>query len=155
MNLPVILVGQSGGFQRRRFARNVTLATSGTTPLIKAADSGVMAWAAVTTSGAITSGADRKVVSKQSGAPNPDLAEVFINYVLDFQVGADISNFTAYASPNQAAIDAGSIDEAYLTNPAIYPDEARMQQLFYVISSPTLAPIYTHTWEQLKTQLAR
>jgi hypothetical protein len=34
--------------------------------------------------------------------------------VLDSQVGADISNFTAYASPNQAAIDNGLIEQSYL-----------------------------------------
>ena len=45
------------------------------------------------------------------GAPNKALAEVFIDYVLDPQVGADISNYTAYGTPNAAALDQALIDE--------------------------------------------
>jgi spermidine/putrescine transport system substrate-binding protein len=86
-------------------------------------------------------------------AQHKALAQTFIDYVLDAQVGADISNFTAYASPNQAAINAGLIDEDYLTNAAIYPDANTLRNLFFVKSDPTLAPIYDQSWEQLKTTL--
>lgn len=55
------------------------------------------------------------------GAPNKSLAELFINYVYDPGVGASISNYTQYGSPNQAAIDMGLIDPSLLNNPAIYP----------------------------------
>lgn len=89
------------------------------------------------------------------GAANPALAAVFIDYILDPQVGADISNFTAYASPNQAAIDGNLIDERYLTNLAIYPDAATAQNLFYIKSSEQLEPIYAQDWDQLKATLKR
>ena len=56
-----------------------------------------------------------------TGAPNMPLAEAFLDYILDPQVGADISNYTAYASPNQAAIDEKLIDARMLDNPSIYP----------------------------------
>lgn len=36
-------------------------------------------------------------------APHPDLANEFINYILDASVGASLSNFNQYASPNAAA----------------------------------------------------
>ncbi len=36
-------------------------------------------------------------------APHPDLALQFINYILNAHVGADLSNFNQYASPNQAS----------------------------------------------------
>ncbi len=88
-------------------------------------------------------------------APHPDLAEAFIDYILDAQVSADISNFTAYASPNQAAIDGGLIEQDYLSNPAIYPDASVTKSLFYVISSPKIAPIYTQNWDALKSILQR
>ncbi len=88
-------------------------------------------------------------------APHPDLAEAFIDYVLDSQVGADISNFTAYASPNQAAIDNGLIEQSYLTNAGIYPDAEVTKSLFYVVSSPELAPIFTQNWDALKATLNR
>ncbi|MFN8563810.1 MAG: ABC transporter substrate-binding protein [Anaerolineae bacterium] len=45
-----------------------------------------------------------------TGAPNKPLARFSVNYILDPQVGTDINNYTAYASPDQAAIDAGLID---------------------------------------------
>jgi spermidine/putrescine transport system substrate-binding protein len=36
-------------------------------------------------------------------APNPYTAEVFINYLLDAGIGAQLSNYTYYFTPNQAA----------------------------------------------------
>jgi spermidine/putrescine transport system substrate-binding protein len=36
-------------------------------------------------------------------APNPQLALQFINFILNANVGADLSNFNQYASPNQAS----------------------------------------------------
>ena len=36
-------------------------------------------------------------------APNPQLALQFINFILDANHGADLSNFNQYSSPNQAA----------------------------------------------------
>ncbi|MEP6988671.1 MAG: spermidine/putrescine ABC transporter substrate-binding protein, partial [Chloroflexota bacterium] len=84
-----------------------------------------------------------------------DLAEAFIDYVLDSQVGADISNFTAYASPNQAAIDDGLIQQSYLSNASIYPNATVTKSLFYVVSSPEIAPIFTKNWDALKATLQR
>ena len=55
------------------------------------------------------------------GAPHKELAEKFINFILQPEVGAKISNFTHYGSPNKAAIDKGLIDPKDLKNPQIYP----------------------------------
>jgi spermidine/putrescine transport system substrate-binding protein len=82
-----------------------------------------------------------------AGAQNHALAEVFIDYILQPQVGATISNFTAYASPNQLAINMGMIDEPLLTNTAIYPDEATMEQLFFVQRSPSVEALYNEAWD--------
>lgn len=87
------------------------------------------------------------------GAPNKALAEVFIDYILDRQVGADISNYTAYASPNQASIDAGLINEEYLNNTAIYPSSDDMEDLFSAISNEELAIIYGGEWAIIKTSV--
>ncbi|HEX2905403.1 MAG TPA: spermidine/putrescine ABC transporter substrate-binding protein, partial [Phototrophicaceae bacterium] len=51
------------------------------------------------------------------GAQNQRLAEAFIDYVLHPQVGADISNYIAHASPNQASIDLGLIDAEMINSP--------------------------------------
>jgi len=83
-------------------------------------------------------------------APNPELAMVFINYVLDPQVGADISNFTAYASPNQAAIDAGLIDEELLEDTSIYPTEEMRENLFFIVNTePETENLYNDAWDEL------
>jgi len=88
-------------------------------------------------------------------AKHPELAAAFIDYILDAQVGADISNFTAYASPNQTAIDDGLIQQSYLTNASIYPSAAVTKNFFYVISNPEIAPIFTQNWDALTAALKR
>ena len=83
-------------------------------------------------------------------APNPELAMVFIDYILDPQVGADISDYTAYASPNQAAIEQGLIDEEMLMDSSIYPsDETRMN--LFVIQDTTAEQdeLYNNAWDEL------
>lgn len=85
-----------------------------------------------------------------NGAPNKRLAETFIDYLLVPQVSADIGNYTAYASPNQAAIDAGLVESRYLDNPAIYPDEALLARLFLIVSNPELGERYATEWQLVK-----
>ncbi|HWV57962.1 MAG TPA: spermidine/putrescine ABC transporter substrate-binding protein [Longimicrobiales bacterium] len=55
------------------------------------------------------------------GARAKYAAEVFINFLLDAEVGGRLSNFTRYASPNAAA--RAYIDEDLLSDPSVYPDE--------------------------------
>jgi spermidine/putrescine transport system substrate-binding protein len=88
-------------------------------------------------------------------APNPDLSMAFLDYILDPQVGADISNYTAYASPNQKAIDDKLIDESYLTNPIIYPT-AEVDATLFTVSDmgDEAAKLYTDAWTQVKTALS-
>ncbi|MCS7071265.1 MAG: spermidine/putrescine ABC transporter substrate-binding protein, partial [Anaerolinea sp.] len=85
-----------------------------------------------------------------AGAPNPDLAHVFIDYILDPQVGADISNYLAYGSPNQAAIDAGLIDPELLANPAIYPSPEVQAMLYSIIAVPEAEVDYLSAWDEIK-----
>lgn len=83
-------------------------------------------------------------------APNPELANIFIDYILHPQVGADISNYTAYASPNQAAISLGLILEEFLNEPAIYPDEEKLERLFsIVVVSAEAEQFYNDAWDEL------
>jgi spermidine/putrescine-binding protein len=86
-------------------------------------------------------------------APNPELAQVFIDYILDAQVGADLSNFTSYASPNQASIDAGLIDETMLTDAGIYPNEETMMRLYSTQELPDVEQLYTDLWDEVKLEV--
>jgi len=90
------------------------------------------------------------------GAPHKELAQAFINYILDPQVGADISNYTAFATPNQKALDEKLIDPAYLDSPIIYPDEATNKSLFTVVDvGDDAARLYNDAWTELKTLLGQ
>jgi spermidine/putrescine transport system substrate-binding protein len=55
------------------------------------------------------------------GAPHPENAHAFINYVHQPDVHALIAETIEYATPNKTA--AQSMDEAYQNNPAIFPPE--------------------------------
>lgn len=56
------------------------------------------------------------------GAPSPNNAHAFINFILDGQVGAGIAKAIQYPTPNKAAKDL--MDEAYKTNPITFPPAA-------------------------------
>ena len=83
-------------------------------------------------------------------APNQALAEVFIDYVLDPQVGADISNYTAYGSPNQAAIEGGLIDEELLNDTGIYPTQETLDRLFFVEQDAEREQLYQNAWDEVR-----
>jgi spermidine/putrescine transport system substrate-binding protein len=89
------------------------------------------------------------------GAPNKALAEVFIDYILDPQVGADISNYTAFASPNKAAVDQKLIDAALLDNPGIYPPADVMAKLFSTKQDADSEYLYNNAWEEVKIALGQ
>ncbi len=83
-------------------------------------------------------------------APNHALAEVFIDYILDAKAGADISNYTAYGSPNRASIDGGFIDEALLSNKGIYPSEETRSKLFFIEQGPMREQLYNDAWDEVR-----
>src|SRR5690606_28059422 len=56
-----------------------------------------------------------------ANAPHRDLAEKFINFILKPEIGAKISNFTQFTTPNAEAKK--FIKPELLNNRAIYPDE--------------------------------
>ncbi len=89
------------------------------------------------------------------GAPNKALAQIFIDYVLNPQVGADIANFTAYGSPNQTAIDENLIESQYLDNPAIYPNADVQSRLFFIQSTATMEQLYGDEWTRVKTAVGK
>ena len=63
------------------------------------------------------------------GAPHPENALAFINYLLDAEAGAKIADFIQYATPNAAAKKLMSQD--YLENPAIFPSEETLARCEY------------------------
>src|SRR5690606_23013469 len=83
-------------------------------------------------------------------APNPDNAHAFINYILEPEVAADVTNYVWYANPNAAA-DA-FVDPEILADPAIYPTEAVMAKLFAIKArSVQYDQQLTAAWQRIRS----
>jgi len=83
-------------------------------------------------------------------APHRDVAEKFINYILDAKVGAQLSNFNQYATPNKAARE--FITPADLGNTAIYPPAEMMEKLEFVNDLGDANKLYDEVWTQVKSK---
>jgi spermidine/putrescine transport system substrate-binding protein len=91
---------------------------------------------------------DNLVVMAQ--APHRDLAEKFINFLLDAEIGAKIANGMTFASPNAAARK--FIDPALLNNPAIYPGAEDMGRLEYLSDLGRATRLYDQVWTSVKAR---
>ena len=85
-----------------------------------------------------------------SKAPHRDLAEKFINYILDAKVGAQLSNFNQYATPNKASLE--FIAPADLKNAAIYPTDEQMKVLEFTKDLGAKGPWYDELWTSIKSK---
>lgn len=95
---------------------------------------------------------DTLVVLKRS--PNPELAHRFINYILDAEVGAAISNYTYYATPNAAAQPL--LDDFLKEVPALNPPAVWLTDgtLDFIGELPSGRPqrLYDRIWTELKSR---
>jgi spermidine/putrescine transport system substrate-binding protein len=90
-----------------------------------------------------------------AGAPNVELAHAFIDYILDPKVGADISNYTAYATPLKMSVVGDLIDPEMLSNPGIYPTPEILSNLFSIKQDADLEYLYNNAWEEVKIALGQ
>jgi spermidine/putrescine transport system substrate-binding protein len=87
-------------------------------------------------------------------ARHKELAEEFINYILEPEVGAALSRYTRYSTPNQAALP--FIDEADRNNPSLYPSAEIRSQLFYQVDVGYEATqLYEEAWNEVKAAILR
>jgi spermidine/putrescine transport system substrate-binding protein len=89
------------------------------------------------------------------GAKNKQLAEKFINYIYDAKVGASISNFVKYGSPNQAALDQGLIDPADAANTAIYPTDEVLKNLHFIKDLGDVQSMYDEVFADIKAGVSQ
>jgi len=82
------------------------------------------------------------------GAPNPDMAHAFINYILDGKAGAEITQTIRYPTPNMAAAQA--MDDAYRNNPVIFPPKAILAKCEYAHYT---GEAYAHAVEDAMTRV--
>lgn len=85
-----------------------------------------------------------------SRAPHRAVAEKFLNFVLDPEVGAKLADFNQYATPNKAAKQHVNPDN--LKNTAIYPDPETMARLEFLRDLGKSARLYDEMWTQVKAR---
>ncbi len=83
-----------------------------------------------------------------ANAPNKENAEKFMNYLLDAEVGAAISNFNRYATPNQAALP--FINEEDRNSPGLYPPDEVLARLFFFADIGDAAQLYEDAWDDVQ-----
>jgi spermidine/putrescine transport system substrate-binding protein len=83
-------------------------------------------------------------------APHRDLAEKFVNFILDARIGAQLSNFTQYSSPNKAALP--FVRSQDLKNPTVYPPPELRAKLEVLEDLGSKSRLYDEIWTQVKAR---
>jgi spermidine/putrescine transport system substrate-binding protein len=73
-----------------------------------------------------------------------------MNYLLDAENGAAITNFTYFGSPNEAASE--FIDAEVLEDPSIYPPEEVLARLEWLEEVGDAVFLYDEMWTAIKGQ---
>lgn len=89
---------------------------------------------------------DNLVVLQKS--PNHELAYKFINFLLEPEIAAQISNSIGYATPVAAAM--GLIEEK--DNPLIYPTEEKRARLELLSDLGDQADAFNNVWSEVKSR---
>jgi spermidine/putrescine transport system substrate-binding protein len=76
-------------------------------------------------------------------APHKRAAHQFLDYILRAEVGASISTFTGYGSPNQAAL-------AKMEKPVPYPTDEEMKKLEYQLDLASNSAAWDQIWTEIK-----
>ncbi|MEA5418833.1 spermidine/putrescine ABC transporter substrate-binding protein [Spirulina sp. CCNP1310] len=90
-----------------------------------------------------------------TGARNPEMAEKFINFILEPEIGAKVSNYVKFGSPNKAAIEQGLIAEEDLNNPGIYPSPETFNNLEYAQELGGDTQLFDDAWTELKVAIGQ
>ena len=89
---------------------------------------------------------DTACITDEAKAPNA--AHAFINFTLNAQVNAEITNYVYYATPNAAAKE--YVDEAALENESIYPSEETMQNLEFIRNLGQATTMWSEAWTEVQ-----
>lgn len=95
--------------------------------------------------------ADITSVILLTDAPNPELAMVFMDYLLDPVVSAQITNFTFYATANGESTE--FIEEFISGNQAIYPDLDVVAELYLLQDIGEAQQLYNDVWDELLIEI--
>ena len=83
-------------------------------------------------------------------APNPEGAHAFLNFMMEPENAAASSNYVYYANGNKASRE--FLAEDVIGDPAIYPDEATLENLFTTTPYDTAVQrVVTRLWTKIKS----
>lgn len=85
-----------------------------------------------------------------SDAPHKALAHQFINYMLEPETAAAVTNHTSYAVANRAALP--YIHRTLLSNPALFPDEAVLNKCEMLEDLGETILLYDRFWAEIKSK---
>ena len=83
-----------------------------------------------------------------AGSPHKDLAYAFLNFILDAEVGAALSNYISYATPNQASQPL--VDAEMRDDPRIYPPESSLSSSAMLEDVEEATTLYDQIWTRVK-----
>jgi spermidine/putrescine transport system substrate-binding protein len=81
-------------------------------------------------------------------APNREGAHKFVDFILDGDVGAQLSNYLAYATPNDASMP--KIDAEIRDDPRVYPPEEQTRRMGLLEDVREATQLYDQVWTRLK-----
>jgi putrescine transport system substrate-binding protein len=85
-----------------------------------------------------------------SDAPHPSNAHIFIDYIMEPEAAAAISNYVFYANGNSASLR--YVDDEVKSDPGIYPSAEVKANLFPDLAdSPKFTRLLTRAWTRIKT----
>ncbi len=83
-----------------------------------------------------------------AGTKNREKAFAFINFILDAEVGAKLSNYIAYATPNQASLPL--VDQEMRDDPRIYPSDGQLSSSSMLEDVEKATTLYDQIWTRVK-----
>lgn len=76
-------------------------------------------------------------------------AEMFINFILRGDIGAKLSEYNYYASPNAAAEEI--LGEEFTSDPAVYPPAEVLERLQYIEPVGEAESLFQRLWDEVKS----
>jgi putrescine transport system substrate-binding protein len=83
-------------------------------------------------------------------AANAEQAHAFINFLLEPEVIAEVSDYVGYANPNTKADE--FMDEEVRNDPSVYPSQAVLDKLYISAELPVrVQRLMTRSWTKVKS----
>ena len=83
-------------------------------------------------------------------APNPENAHAFIDFIMRPDITAAITNYVWYANANASSWE--MVDEEILTDPAIFPPQEVLDNLFTAVTYDGRTDrLITRLWTRVRT----